>query len=454
MIELKQSIEILDGLKIFVYENILNINILMEAIVIFILYLLARFVFNNIVVYAKKIVYNLNFMDKRRRKLIINEILQQFIFVSFIWTVVLIAEVLNIHHFVGTIAGNLFTAWVIIKIISIMMPEEFYVRIIAAFIWFVAALRILGIYKATLDVLNNIAFKSGNIEISLLLVIKGLIFFVVFFWFAKQANQFLNKKITKSENFIPSVKALLNKLIKFSLYTIAFLITLSSIGIDLSALAFLGGAVGVGLGFGLQKIVSNFISGIIILMDRSIKPGDVVEISNVYGKVKSLGTRFVSVVTLSGKEYLIPNENFITEEVINLSYSDELVRIEIPVGVGYDSDMEKVRSLLLKAVGDRKRIVDDPGPNCLMAGFGDSTVNFKLRFWINDPERGISNIKSEVLFSIWKLFKENEIHIAFPQQDLHFESISPEMLEELNKLFYKKQNNGKEAAVSREEEVD
>jgi len=224
---------------------------------------------------------------------------------------------------------------------------------------------------------------------------------------------------------------LLTKLAKFLIFTSAVLFTLSAVGVDLSAFAFLGGAIGVGLGFGLQKIVSNFISGIIILADKSIKPGDVVEIGSVYGWVKKLDTRFVSVVTRSGKEYLIPNEDFITKEVINWSYSDELVRVSAEVGVSYSSDLRLVEELILKAAEEKRRILSSPEPNCLLMGFGDSSVNFELRFWINDPRNGIQNIRSEVLFSIWDNFEEHGIEIPFPQRDYHLKSLSDSVNQQL-----------------------
>jgi len=333
------------------------------------------------------------------------------------------------------------------------------VKIISSLVWTVTALKILNIYEKTLDILDNLSFQSGNLNVSLLLIIKGLLIFSILFWAFGKINEVLQKRITKTDNLTPSIKVLLTKLTKFALFTIAFLLTLSSIGVDLSTFAFLGGAIGLGLGFGLQKIVSNFISGIIILLDKSIKPGDIIEINDVYGRIKSLDTRFVSIVTLAGKEYLIPNENFITKEVINWSYSDELVRVDIPVGVGYDSNMNLVKELLLKSLENEERIVSTPSSACLMEEFGDNTVNFSLRFWIKDPDNGIANIKSNVLLTIWDLFAENDINIAFPQLDLHLESISDELENKLKKILkYKTKNKQNkdtiaEIASSKEEIV-
>lgn len=323
-------------------------------------------------------------------------------------------------------------------------------RFLSALIWIIAALRILNIYQETINFLDSLAFNSGNLRISLLLIMKAVIIFSILFWLAGKISRLVTGRIDKSDDLTPSVKVLLNKIAKFLIFTSAILFTLSAVGIDLSAFAFLGGAIGVGLGFGLQKIVSNFISGIIILVDKSIKPGDVVEIGNVYGWVRKLDTRFVSVVTRSGKEFLIPNEDFITKEVINWSYSDELVRVDAEVGVSYDSDLRQVQELMMQAIKEKERILTDPAPNVLLMGFGDSSVNFEIRFWISDPRNGIQNIRSQVLLSIWDNFKEHDIEIPFPQRDYHLRSLP----EDLNNYFKDSQRNEKNSKRDNQEQND
>ncbi|MFW6280552.1 MAG: mechanosensitive ion channel family protein, partial [Halanaerobium sp.] len=299
-----------------------------------------------------------------------------------------------------------------------------------------------NIYEETVTFLDGLAFTSGNLRISVLLITKVIIIFSILFWLSGKISRIVSRRINKSTDLTPSVRVLLNKITKILIYTSAVLFTLSSVGVDLSTFAFLGGAVGVGIGFGLQKIVSNFISGIIILADKSIKPGDIVEIGSVYGWVKNLDTRFASIVTRSGKEYLIPNENFITKEVINWSYSDELVRVDAEVGVSYDSDLRLVEKLILESVESKKRILNSPKPTCILLGFGDSAVNFKLHFWISDPRNGIPNIRSEVLFSIWDNFQEHGIEIPFPQRDYHLKSVSESVKEDMQK--YRKPEAGNE----------
>jgi len=194
---------------------------------------------------------------------------------------------------------------------------------------------------------------------------------------------------------------------------------MSTIGLDLSSFALLGGARGVGIGFGLQKVVSNLVSGLILLLDRSIKPGDVIEIDNTYGWINSLRARYASIITRDGKEHLIPNEDLITNRVVNWSFSDKNIRVRVPLGISYDSDPRKAMELCVEAARSSGRVLNDPEPRCLLTEFGDNSVNLELRFWINDPSNGVGNARSEVLLSIWDKFKEAGISIPFPQRDLH-----------------------------------
>ena len=180
----------------------------------------------------------------------------------------------------------------------------------------------------------------------------------------------------------------------------------------------------MGIGFGLQKVVSNLISGVILLLDKSIKPGDVIEVGNSYGKIESLGARYVSVVTRDGYEYLIPNEDLITQQVINWSFSDRLVRLKIGVGVSYDSDLHKAMDLMVQSARGIDRVLDKPGPVCQLKNFGDSAVDLELRIWIGDPDKGVANVSSAIRLAIWDTLKEHGIEIPFPQRDVHIKSQS------------------------------
>jgi len=371
--------------------------------------------------------------DKFTIKSTLDDLFKLIIYSFLLWFYILISSVFEIPYYTVIIIANLLTAWIVISLVSELIKNKLISHIFSILIWIIAALHVVGLYDIVVNILNNISFKSGNINITLLIVIKGILTLFIFFWIATKLTHFSEKKIKDVSTLTPSIKVLLTKIFKFVIYTGVILITMSSLGIDLTALAVVGGAVGVGVGFGLQKVVSNFISGIIILLDKSVKPGDVIEIDNVYGEIKSIGLRYISVLTLDGKEYIIPNEDLITKKVINWSYSNNLVRTSVSIGVSYNSDINKAMELLEKAIQDIDRILNKPKPKIFLNEFADSSVNLEIKFWIKDPENGINNIKSEVNKRIWNLFKDNNIEIPFPQQDIHFKSISTDV-----KDFFKK----------------
>jgi len=360
-------------------------------------------------------------------KATLSDLFRLMIYFILLWIYILISIILHIPYYSVIIIANLLTAWIVINLLSEIIKNKSISKIFTILIWIITALHILSIYEPVVNMLKNISFSSGNINISIMMVIKGALSLSIFFWVATKLATFSERKIENLSNITPSIKVLITKLLKFIIFTAVILLTMSSIGIDLTAFAVVGGAVGVGIGFGLQKVVSNFISGIIILLDKSVKPGDIIEIENVYGQIKSIGLRYISVLTLDGKEYIIPNEDLITKKVINWSYSNNLVRANVKVGVSYNSDVEQALNLLEKSVENIERILKNPPPKIFLQEFGDSSINLEIKFWIKDPENGIQNITSKVNKNIWQLFKENDIEIPFPQQDLHLKSVSPQI---------------------------
>jgi small-conductance mechanosensitive channel len=206
--------------------------------------------------------------------------------------------------------------------------------------------------------------------------------------------------------------------LKIALISLALVIGLNAVGIDLTALAVFSGAVGVGLGFGLQKIVSNFVSGIILLVEQSIKPGDVIEVGHTYGCVSSLGARYASVHGRDGKEYLIPNETLITNQVVNWSYSSSLLRLDIKFGVGYGCDLREVRRLAVEAARQTRRVIASPTPVCHITEFGDNAVNLLLRFWIEDPANGVKNVTGDIYLALWDAFQQHGIELPYPQREI------------------------------------
>ncbi|SDL93524.1 mechanosensitive ion channel family protein [Halarsenatibacter silvermanii] len=428
---------LISSLETWFFNDILILDNLISFLVFLLLIALTFFLKKKLLMQGERV---LQFLPERlfeTAKEFWEEIYLAFTLAFLVGLFNILAAILELPAAITYIAGYLLAAWLIIKFITWFLPDTILVQIIYYLVWIVAALNILGIYDMVINFLEGIELNLGELQLSVMLVIRGTLVFALLFWIASWFEKYLRKNLDQSDNLTPSVRVLLQKILRMLVYIVAFFIGLTSVGIDLGAFAFIGGAIGVGLGFGLQKIVSNFISGIIIILDKSIKPGDVVEIDEVFGEVRSLNSRFVSVVTRSGKEFLIPNEHFITNRVINWSYSNDLVRIDLDLGVGYNSNLNQVRELVLQAAEENSRILKRPKPVCLVKDFGDNTVDFQLRFWIKDPENGVDNIKSEVMYEVWDLFHEHDINIAFPQRDLHMSSISSDAAKTMKEIWSK-----------------
>ncbi len=310
-------------------------------------------------------------------------------------------------------------AWLVISVVSHVIRSRALGKAFAVIAWTYVAATILGITGDIAAILSGAALPIGTKSVSVLDVIQGALIFAFLLWAAIGTGNVFDRRIQDVEELTPSLRVLIGKILRIALLIFAVLIGISNIGIDLTALAVLSGAIGVGIGFGLQKVVSNFISGIIILMDQSIKPGDTISLGETFGWIRELRARFVSVVTRDGREYLIPNEDFITHEVINWSFSDEYVRLDVPFGVSYDSDPHEVARLAIEAASGVERVNSTRNsPVCWLTGFGDSSLDFLLRFWIRDPQNGMTNIRGKVLLALWDAFKEHGISIPFPHREV------------------------------------
>ncbi|MCL4676308.1 MAG: mechanosensitive ion channel, partial [Pararhodobacter sp.] len=242
------------------------------------------------------------------------------------------------------------------------------------------------------------------------------------------------RRIRGNDDISPSVQELMIKALQVTLYGAAFFIGLKAVGFDLTGLAVLSGAIGVGLGFGLQKVVSNLVSGVIILMDKSVKPGDVISLGDTFGWINTLGARYVSVVTRDGKEYLIPNEDLITGQVVNWSHSNELVRLDLRFGTSYGDDPHKVRAIAIAAALRCERVLGESRPVCHIVGFGESSIDYLLRFWIRDPSAGLTNVRGNVYLALWDAFKENGISIPFPQREVRVLGDNPDASQPVFKI--------------------
>lgn len=302
--------------------------------------------------------------------------------------------------------------------------------------WLVALLLIavfatgaLGYLDPARDFLDSeaLTFKIGSLTLSLYKILKGLIAFILLFWFASIVASIGEKQLKNLKGIKASNRSLLIKGFQIAVYFVMFLIGLDVLGIDLTALTVFGGAIGIGIGFGLQKITSNFISGLILLFEKSVEEGDLVELSDgIQGYIRQTGARYTLIETFDCKEVMVPNEDFITNRVTNWTYSNTQGRIEIFLGVSYDSDIEKARELILEAATEHPRCITDPAPVCFLREFADSSVNFLLFFWVEDVTLGRYEPQSDVMRSIWKKFRENDISIPYPQRDLHIKN--PEAL--------------------------
>lgn len=338
------------------------------------------------------------------------------------WVSVVITEQWGLSNASLLITTSLLTAWVIIKAATIFVSSHFWSRTIAITAWVIAALNILGILTPTIQFLDEISFSLGQATISVLTIMQALVTLGILLWISAIAGQLTESKLKSSQNLSPSIQVLTIKFMRISFSAVAFIMALAIVGVDLTAFAVVGGAVGVGIGFGLQKIFANLISGFILLMDKSIKPGDVIVVADYYGRVDALTARYVAVTTRDGVEHLIPNEELIINRVENWSHSQNLLRLRQAVGIHYKADLHKAIALCKEAAAETNRILSDPAPSCLVREFGDSSVNLEMRVWINDPMNGRASVLSELLIRIWEKFHEHGIEIPYPQRDLHLRS--------------------------------
>ena len=321
-------------------------------------------------------------------------------------------------HYIG-LAATLATVWFCIAIFAQLVRNRPLRRIVTWGLWIWATFHFINVTDVAAEFLDGLALQIGDFRISVLTVIVAAAIIGVLFTFARVISSTTAARIRSNEDISPSMQVLAVKAVQIGLYGFAFFIGVKAVGIDLTGLAVLSGAIGVGLGFGLQKVVSNLVSGVIILLDKSIKPGDVISLGETFGWINALGARYVSVVTRDGREYLIPNEDLITGQVVNWSHSNEFVRLDIYFGTSYGCDPHLVRKLAIEAATTVARVLPDPKqPVCHIVGFGDSSVDYILRFWIKDPTQGLTNIRGNVYLALWDAFKANDISIPFPQREV------------------------------------
>lgn len=348
---------------------------------------------------------------------------QRFRFILFVlvcWIVYLTMRELtwpSRSYLIG-IVTNLVTAWLVISIVSRIIRNRLLRRFVRWGVLIYVTLTILGLSETARNVLDRIAIDIGSLHISLLMIIKTVVTLAVLFAGARMLSSAGSRRIEAVEDLSPSMKVLSIKGMQVTLYAIALIVGFQAVGFDMTSLTVLSGAIGLGLGFGLQKVVSNLVSGVILLLDKSIKPGDVISLDNTFGWISSLGARYVSVLTRNGTEFLIPNEDLITNRVVNWSHSSDLVRLDIHFGVSYKSDPHEVKRICSIAPLEVKRVISTPAPVCHVTGFGESSIDFILRFWIKDPTKGLTNVRGDVYLALWDALKEANIEIPYPRRDV------------------------------------
>ncbi|MEM6276384.1 MAG: mechanosensitive ion channel domain-containing protein [Pseudomonadota bacterium] len=346
--------------------------------------------------------------------------LRSIIFVILIWTTVWIMRDItwpSRSYFLGIIATLAF-AWLAVAYATRLIRNRALRQFVRYGAWTYVTLQITGLLEQATTLLDSLAVSVGDFRLSALLIVQAMIWLGVLITAARLVTRATSERIQRSQEISPSMQVLAIKALQIALYGVAVIVGLNVVGVDLTGLAVLSGAIGVGLGFGLQKVVSNLVSGVIILLDKSIKPGDVISLGDTFGWINALGARYVSVVTRDGKEYLIPNEDLITSQVVNWSHSNEFVRLDIYFGTAYGDDPHVVRKLAIAAASSVDRVLKDRPPVCHIVGFGDSSVDYILRFWITDPTGGLTNIRGNVYLALWDSFQENGVSIPFPQREV------------------------------------
>jgi len=345
-------------------------------------------------------------------------------FSTVVFAVLVIAARVVMYHstwpsrsYMLVVAAKLALAWLIIRLVTSVIRNAFLVKLISLSAWIIAALSIINQLDPAVDALDSISIVLGGLRLTPLLVIKLGLLLIAALWLTNIASNFAESRINQSSDLTPSIQVLLVKMIRIGLLVVAIAAALSAVGINLSALAVFSGAVGVGIGIGLQKIVANFISGIILLADKSVKPGDLVTIGDSSGRISAMKTRYISVAAGDGREFLIPNEDLVTQKVTNWTYTDKNTLVKVNFGTNYDSDPRQVCRLAIDIAAAAPRAIKSKPPNCILTEFAETGMKFSLTFWIADPD-GMDNVKSEVMLSLWETFKREGIKVPYPVREL------------------------------------
>src|ERR1700688_2599331 len=343
-----------------------------------------------------------------------------------IFAVLVIAARVTMYHstwpsrsYMLMVAAKLAFAWLLIRLVTSVIRNAFIVRLVSVSAWVVAALSIIGQLDFAVDALDSdqVAVVLAGLRLTPLLLIKAGALLILALWLTNIASNFVESQINRSSDLTPSIQVLLVKMVCMGLMVVAIAIALGAVGINLSALAVFTGAAGVGIGLGLQKIVANFISGLILLVDKSVKPGDLVTIGDSSGRISAMKTRYISVAAGDGREFLIPNEDLVTQKVVNWTYTDKNTLVKVGFGTNYDADPRLVCKLAIDIAAAAPRAIKSKPPNCILTEFTEAGMKFSLPFWIADPD-GMDNVKSDVMLALWDAFKREGIRVPYPVREI------------------------------------
>lgn len=292
-------------------------------------------------------------------------------------------------------------------------------RVVSWLVWGAVALHITGHLGQFVEAMDAVGFSLGSQRISIYSAFMAIMAVAVTVIAALSIGRLIEDRLIRKSSFRPNIKVVMSKAIKTLLLVVAVLIALPMAGIDITVLSVFGGALGVGLGFGLQKVTSNYVSGFVLLLDNSIRIGDMVTVDGRFGEVREIATRFTVIRSRDGTEYILPNETLITSPVINHTLATNENRVGIPVQVAYGTDLNKAREIMLNAAAEHPRVMQDKESRVMLIGFGESGIDLELRVWITDPEEGLTRLRSDINWAIWEAFQREGIEIPYPQRVVH-----------------------------------
>ncbi len=322
---------------------------------------------------------------------------------------------------------QLITLFIFLRFLRILFNSNFVANLVGFFLIPAIILNILGLFESTTIFLDSFAISLGKFRISIYTVIQAFVVLSVVFWLSGVVSRKIKSYFTSRSDLKISTKGIIVKIVDILMYFTVFIVILKVFGVDIATFTVIGGAIGVGIGFGLQKIASNFISGIILLMEKSVEIGDIVELDNgnIYGTITHFGGRYTLIEAVDGKEIMVPNEDFIISKVTNWTHNNKRGRAEVKLSISYDSDIKKAQAISLQAALEHPKCLSYPIPECFVTEFADSSINLALFFWVGDVADGRSGPRNDVMIKIFDRFKESNISIPFPQREILIKNQQP-----------------------------